>query len=114
MPLASEDPVVRLTPAQLAVHLLCGRPIPGAPTSIDERIARGRELLAEIAKVDFAYDLERWHAHLKVSRDGGYTWNRTVVLPKIMRDALASEEWREAVERLAHGADTPPGRRIPR
>lgn len=73
--------------------------LPGSPASIDERIATGRKLLIGIAKVDFGYDLERWHEHLKVSREGGYTWNRTVALPKIMRDALASEAWRAAVER---------------
>jgi hypothetical protein len=92
---------MRLTPAQLAVHLLCGSPLPGFPGSMDERIAMGRKRLTELAKVDFGYDLERWHDHLKVSRDGGYTWNRTVALPKIMREALASEDWLAAVERLA-------------
>ena len=92
---------MRLTPAQIAVHLLCGRPIPGSPASIDERIALGRKLLSEMANVDFGYDLERWHNHLKVTRDGGYTWNRTIALPRIMRDALASESWLDAVERLA-------------
>jgi hypothetical protein len=91
---------MRLTPAQLAVHLLCGRWLPGSPESIDERIALGRKLLVGIANMDFAYDLQRWHDHLKVTRAGGYTWNRTVALPRIMRDALASEDWRDAVERL--------------
>ena len=68
---------------------------------MDERIAQGRKLLIEIANVDFGYDLARWHEHLKVTRDGGYTWNRAIALPRIMRDALASEDWRDAVERLA-------------
>jgi hypothetical protein len=96
-----------LTPAQIAVHLLCGRPIPGSPGSIDERIAQGRKRLIGIANVDFGYDLQRWHDHLKVSRDGGYTWNRTIALPKIMREALASESWLDAVERLASRAASP-------
>lgn len=90
---------MRLTPAQIAVHLLCGRPLPGSPESMDERIALGRKHLIEIAKVDFGYDLQRWHDHLKVTRPGGYTWNRTIALPKIMRDAMASEDWLAAVER---------------
>jgi hypothetical protein len=92
---------MRLTPAQLAVHLLCGSALPGFPESMDERIAMGRKRLIEIANVDFEYDLQRWHDHLKVTRQGGYTWNRTVALPKIMRDAMASEAWLHAVERLA-------------
>jgi len=92
---------VRLTPAQLAVQLLCGTPLPGSPGSLDERIALGRKRLADLANVDFAYDLQRWHDHLKVTRDGGYTWNRTVALPRLMREALASADWRAAVERLA-------------
>ena len=92
---------MRLTPAQLAVQLLCGTPLPGSPGSLDERIALGRKRLADLANVDFAYDLQRWHDHLKVTRDGGYTWNRTVALPRLMREALASADWRAAVERLA-------------
>ena len=68
---------------------------------MDDRIALGRKRLIEIANVDFGYDLARWHDHLKVTRDGGYTWNRTVALPRIMRDALASKNWLDAVERLA-------------
>ena len=68
---------------------------------MDERIAQGRKLLIQIANVDFGYDLARWHEHLKVTRDGGYTWNRAIALPRIMRDALVSEDWRDAVERLA-------------
>ncbi len=103
---------MRLTPAQLAVHLLCGRALPGFPDSIDERIASGRKALAGIAKADFGYDLERWHEHLKNTRDGGYTWNRTVVLPRVMRDALASEAWRAAVERL-RARDSSPSSGMP-
>jgi len=37
---------------------------------------------------------------LKESRDGGYTWARTIVLPRIMEIALASSEWREAVRQI--------------
>ena len=68
---------------------------------MEERIALGRKLLVELTHADFGYDLQRWHDHLKQKRDGGYTWNRTVTLPKIMRAALASREWRAAVAKLA-------------
>ena len=51
-------------------------------------------MLVSIAKVDFGYNLQAWHDHLKETRDGGYTWNRTIILPKVMKKALDSEEWR--------------------
>ncbi len=57
-------------------------------------------MLVDIASVDFEYDLQRWHDHLKVSGDGGYTWRRNIKLPKIMKEALASPEWNEAVRRI--------------
>jgi hypothetical protein len=44
--------------------------------------------------------LAAWHEHLKESRDGGYTWGRNIKLPKIMKEALASRAWREAVGKL--------------
>lgn len=65
---------------------------------------RGRELLREIAGEDFEYDLQKWHDHLKVVRTGGYTWNRAVALPRIMKTALVSEEWNAAVDRIRRGA----------
>jgi hypothetical protein len=49
---------------------------------------------------DFGYDLAAWHEHLKLSREGGYTWSRIIVLPRIMKEAMESEEWRRAVEIL--------------
>ena len=54
-------------------------------------------MLVKVAGVDFGYDLAAWHAHLKESRQGGYTWARTIVLPAVMKAALVSEEWRRAV-----------------
>ena len=57
---------MRLTPAQLAVHFICGQ----APGRFDE-----------------AYPTL-------------YTWGRTIVLPKVMKEALASESWRAAAAGL--------------
>lgn len=57
-------------------------------------------MLAQIAGVDFGYDLQAWHDHLKVTRQGGYTWNRTIVLPKVMQAAVASDDWHAAVREL--------------
>ena len=88
---------MRLTPAQGAVRLICGREVwrSGVET-LEERLQRGRELLKEITGRDFGYDLAAWHAHLVESRDGGYTYGRNIDLPKIMKEALASAEWVEA------------------
>ena len=92
--------MTRLTPAQVAVHLMCGRRVRRLPGTLEDRVQRGRRLLSELAGVDYGYDLQRWHDHLKVTRPGGYTWNRTVDLPRIMKQALASEEWRKTVASL--------------
>ena len=94
---------MRLTPAQLAVHLICGQ-APGwfdeAYPTLCERLSAGRAALVRITGKDFAYDLAAWHAHLKETREGGYTWGRTIVLPKVMKEALASESWRAAAAGL--------------
>jgi hypothetical protein len=60
----------------------------------------GRKMLAELTGVDFRYDLVAWHAHLKESREGGYRWARTIVLPSIMKEAMASEDWRRTAQEL--------------
>ncbi len=92
---------MRLTPAQIAVQLICGHNLPMMPQyTLKQCLVEGRKQLREITGVDFEYDLQRWHDHLKVSRQGGYTWSRAVVFPKIMAAALASPEWTETVREL--------------
>lgn len=65
-----------------------------------ERIAQGRDLLVRLTGCDFGYDLRRWHEHLKETGAGGYTWRSDIVFPKIMQEALASQEWHQAVAAL--------------
>jgi hypothetical protein len=97
---------MRMTPAQMAVHLICGHNLPmGSQHSLEETMKVGRAMLARIVGIDYGYDLQRWHDHLKVSREGGYTWNRTIALPKVMQEALASQEWRHAASELAAALD---------
>jgi len=52
---------------------------------------------------DFGYDLQAWHDYLKESKDGGYTYNRNIFLPRIMQKALESPKWQEAVQALITG-----------
>lgn len=54
----------------------------------------GHSMLVSIAKVDFGFNLRAWHDYLKETRDGGYTWNRLIILPMVIKKALDSEEWR--------------------
>jgi hypothetical protein len=61
----------------------------------------GREWLVKMTGKDFGYDLQAWHDHLKESREGGYTYGRNIVLPKVMQTALNSPAWREAAEQLS-------------
>ena len=94
---------MRLTPAQLGVHLICGADwMPqAARMPLDQRLREGREMLRKISGQDFGYDLGAWHSHLKASGQGGYTWRRRdIELPRIMKAALASAEWRGAVSDL--------------
>ncbi len=63
-------------------------------------------MLVRLAGVDYGYDLQRWHDHLKSiprSESRGYTWSRKIVLPKVMEKALASEEWRVVAGELIGG-----------
>ena len=50
---------------------------------------------------DFGYDLPAWHNRLKEFHKFGYTYGRNIVLPKIMKAAMESAEWQDAVERLS-------------
>ena len=52
---------------------------------------------------DFGYDLQAWHDYLKDSKDGGYTYGRNIVLPRIMQKALESPKWQAAVQALTSG-----------
>ena len=96
---------VRMTPAQMAVRLGCGvRLPPFRPTEDDSlvrRVQEGHALLVKITGRDFGYDLQAWHDHLKESRQGGYTYGRNISLPRLMKDALESAEWQEAVRSLS-------------
>jgi hypothetical protein len=98
---------MRLTPAQIGVRLICGNRLPPfgearivGDGDMKERIKIGHDWLVRVSGKDFGYDLAAWHRYLKESRDGGYTWARTIVLPRIMESALASGEWREAVRQI--------------
>jgi hypothetical protein len=94
---------MRLTPAQIAVMLICGGqelPPHGPVKTISENIRDGHDFLVQITKKDFHYDLQAWHDYLKESRDGEYTYGRNISLPKIMAAALESPEWQEAVRSL--------------
>lgn len=95
---------MRLTPAQIAVRLICGECFPREPgNSLIQRIQQGHDFLASITGEDFGYDLQAWHNQLKESRQGGYTYGRDIRLPRIMQAALQSPEWQEAVRQLTGG-----------
>jgi len=92
---------MRLTPAQIAVRLICGESLPRVrDDSLMDRLREGHDFLTRITGADFGYDLEAWHNHLKESRQGGYTYGRNIVLPRIMQAALQSPEWQKAVQNL--------------
>jgi hypothetical protein len=94
---------MRLTPAQIAIRLICGdriSPFARGPSTLSQRIRDGHDQLVRMTNRDFGYDLQAWHDYLKVSRDGGYTYGGNIVLPKIMQAALASAEWQEAVRAI--------------
>jgi hypothetical protein len=41
----------------------------------------------------------------KESKQGGYTWNRTIDLPKVMKRALANQEWLDMVAAIENAAN---------
>ena len=90
---------MRLTPAQIAVHHICGQELPlDGDLSLIQRIRYGHDFLVRITGQDFGYDLQGWHDYLSNTRDGGYTWNSSIKTPKIMVAALANPDWIAAVE----------------
>jgi hypothetical protein len=96
---------MRMTPAQMAVHLICGLKLPPFVRTSDdiaERIKHGRDQLVKMTGKDFGYDLQAWHDELKVSRANGcgYTYGSNIALPKIMKAAITSAEWQAAVGQL--------------
>ena len=101
------DQYAPLTPAQIGVRLICGERLPNfgerrivGKAAMKERIKIGHDWLVRTSGKDFGYDLSAWHQYLKESRDGGYTWGRNIVLPRVMKSALASTEWRDAVRQI--------------
>jgi len=100
-----------MTPAQIGVELICGNELPRfgeaglENVTLAERIEKGRKWLVEVSGKDFGYDLVAWHDYLKESRSGSYTWRRNIVLPKVMKEALASEDWQAALKTLQASSD---------
>jgi hypothetical protein len=97
---------MRLTPAQIAVRLICGGRLPRVQDQDEplvDRIRKGHDFLVRITGKDFGYDLQAWHNHLKDSREGGYTYGRNIVLPRIMKAALQSPKWQKAIMSLTRG-----------
>lgn len=93
---------MRMTPSQGAFHQICGTPLPflgHCDEPMHVRIKNGHDMLVIITGMDFGYDLQAWHDHLKESRQGGYTYGRNILLPKIAKKAMLSQEWTEAVRR---------------
>ena len=97
---------MRLTPSQAAIKLLCGNRLPPNPRlPYAERIQCGRDMLVNLTGVDYGFDLQKWHDHLRVSGEGNYTCTgRSSELPTVMKRALETKRWREAV-RMLEGAD---------
>ena len=97
---------MRLRPAQIAVRLICGESIPRfakTPLDLSDRVRKGHEWLVRMTGTDFGYDLQAWHDYLKESKDGGYTYGRNIILPRIMQKALESPKWQAAVQALTSG-----------
>lgn len=66
---------MRMTPAQMALALICGETLPPmvpTPEDMCDRLREGRAGLVKVTGKDFGYDLQAWHDYLKESRDGGY------------------------------------------
>jgi hypothetical protein len=101
---------MRLTPAQIAVRLICGEEVPRfRAESMADCIRAGHDFLVRISGVDFGYDLQAWHDHLKESKQGGYTYGRNIELPRIMKAALDSTDWQATVRSLTLCDDGPGG-----
>jgi hypothetical protein len=86
------------------MHGLLGHLLPmGMPReqSLGDRIRTGRAHLVRVAGVDFGYDPEAWHEHLRATNAGGYRWsNKHLGFSRRIKRALADPEWHRAVASL--------------
>jgi hypothetical protein len=65
---------LRLTPAEIAIHHICGQELPlDDELTLIQRIRSGHAFLVRITGRDFGNDLQAWHDYLSENRDGGYT-----------------------------------------
>lgn len=90
---------MRLLPAQVAIRLLCGRPLPmGTRGKTKEQLIReGHRMLVALCRCDHGYDLIAWHKELCESKAGGYRWGERPGIPKNIQNALNDSTWVEAV-----------------
>ena len=76
---------MHVTPVLIAVRLICSVSLPQGRVegTVADSMRRGHDLFVRLTGCDFGYDLAAWHNHLKESREGGYTYGRNIVLPKM-------------------------------
>jgi hypothetical protein len=101
---------MRITPAQGGMTALLGGFVPRLSTGdLKTDIRRGRELLVQVAGIDFGYDPQAWHEHLRSTDAGGYRWsNQHLSFPRRIADAIANPEWQAAVASLRSRQDAEP------
>ena len=98
---------MRLTPSQISMLHLLGRPLPfceGLGWTLKDRIQAGYLDLVKETGQDFGFDPERWHDYLRKTNAGGYRWsNKHLGMPKLIVEVSRDAAWCRAVEELRDG-----------
>lgn len=68
-----------------------------ADRDLKERIRRGHAGLVRTTGKDFGFDPQRWHDHLRETKEAGYRWSG---IAERIAAATADPAWRRAVAEL--------------
>jgi len=95
---------MRLTPAQIDMLQLLGRPLPfrePAGRTLKDRIRAGHASLVKTTGQDFGFDPQRWHDYLRETNAGGYRWsNKHLGMPRQIAETVRDPAWCRAIAEL--------------
>lgn len=93
---------MRITPSQGSMLFFCGKEYPRFPKgTLEERIARGHELLMRYSDEDLGSDLIAWHEFLIDCDTGGYKWgDGHISVKKEIDIALKNADWIKAAKNV--------------
>ncbi|MCA9107486.1 MAG: hypothetical protein KDA83_18870 [Planctomycetales bacterium] len=93
---------MRLLPADVALRLIAGQSLRMCTRNQpkEQRIREGHRMLVKMCGCDHGYDLIAWHNELCTTKAGGYRWNKSPGIPKMIQNAMNDSNWVETVAEI--------------